>query len=699
MLIVLIVAAIVSLILGLLFPGDESRIEASIDGIAILGAVFIVSTVQSINNYSQEKQFEKLNKIKKDIQVKLIRKGESTQISIHELMVGDIIILGTGNQVPADGFYIDGYNFSCDQSNVTGEANPLKKSQKDRKMFCGTYVATGDCTMIATAVGTSSQWGNAMLSLIEDQEEPQETPLQKKLTKLARYIGYLGIAVAILVFVILMIYWGINQYRGGWNWYRLQDILGYFIIAVAIVVMAVPEGLPLAVTMSLAYSLMKMRSDQCLVRYLDACETMGGVTQICSDKTGTLTQNRMIVTKSLIGDVYFDDVIDPSVKSSLHPKVFHLLVEGISRNSLSYLEHSKTNSLPKYIGQPTECALLFWISKLNADYEKIRKTGSEIALRFAFSSTRKRMSTAIFINEEEEFYDEGSFRMYTKGASEIVLNRCVNLITSNGEIELISEEKRKEMEEYINKLARNGLRTFALAFKDLHQIPNESSDHQSESDEERIQNEMENELNLIGICGIEDKVRDEVPNAVKECMKAGIKVRMITGDNILTALNIAKECNIYKEGDIAIEGPEFSQLTDKEIDDLLPKLTVLARSSPNDKLRLVYRLKLKNELVAVTGDGTNDAPALKIAHIGLAMGGGTEVARDAADIIILDDNFSSIVKAVVWGRSVFDNIRKFLSFQLTVNLVRFFFGFFYYVNFLFLILILNFKLLVIFSKK
>jgi len=662
MLIILIIAAIVSLILGLVFPADNSwqaRLEGSIEGVAILGAVALVSVVQAVNNYVQEKQFQKLNKVKQDVQVKVIRDGISTQCSIYELVVGDLVILATGNQIPADGFYISGYNCSCNQSDMTGENAPVKKAEDRPQLISSTYVVTGDCTMLVVAVGFSSKWGKAQKDL-DEASEGRETPLQVKLGKLARYIGFIGLAVAALVFFVLVIYAIIEIYNewdeDKWDWSYLQYFLDAFIIAVTIVVVAVPEGLPLAVTMALAYSLMKMRKDMCLVRYLPACETMGGVTQICSDKTGTLTQNRMNVVQGVVAGKYFEQPVIDS-----HPNVSEVLRVGIARNSLAYLEPPKNpGGFPVYVGQPTECALLYWLKKMNIDYAQIRSEGPDVVLRFAFSSARKRMSTMIP-------KDDGGFRLYTKGAAEIILARSIRMMDSDGSIVSLDDEspKRDEFNQYIQTMAEKGLRTFALAFRDFDNLG--SPPDPSEYEEGVLENEMESKLTIIGIVGLEDPVRVEVPEAVRTCQRAGITVRMVTGDNIETARSIARQCNIWREGKMAIEGPQFEKLTDPELDKILPDLVILARCSPSDKIRLVRRLKANNELVAVTGDGTNDAPALRGAHIGLAMGSGTEVARDASDIIILDDNFTSIVKAVMWGRSVFDNIRKFLQFQLTVN--------------------------------
>jgi len=657
MLIILIIAAVVSLILGLAFPEAEDpttadRIEGSIEGVAILAAVALVSIVQAANNYVQEKQFQKLNKVKQNIPVKVIRGGKNVSVSIHDVYAGDVVELDTGNQVPADGYYISGHNCSVNESNMTGEPEPSRKKETNLKMLSGTYVVTGNCTMLVTATGLASQWGQALKELDEGSER-RETPLQEKLGKLARYIGFVGMGVASIVFVVMVIWWLVEHFVNDIDFTTndINVVLSYFIIAVTIVVVAVPEGLPLAVTMALAYSLMKMRKDMCLVRYLPACETMGGATQICSDKTGTLTQNRMTVTRGLIVGKRFQD----PVIHDLNPSVHHLLTEGIALNSTGHLQPpTQPGGFPIYIGQPTECALLAWINKLDVDYQVIREEGPQVLEQFSFSSARKRMSVVIQL-------PDGKYRMYTKGASEIIMDRCTSKLEPDNSTSPLQDNEKRQYMQLIDEMAGEGLRTLSIAYRDFDVFDigaySEDADHEP----------PEMKLTLIAIVGIEDPVRVEVPHAVRVCQGAGITVRMVTGDNKLTASSIARQCGILTEGGATVEGPEFAKMTDEEVDNILPRLQVLARSSPSDKIRLVKRLIANQELVSVTGDGTNDAPALRGAHIGLAMGGGTEVAKDASDIIILDDNFSSIVKAVMWGRSVFDNIRKFLQFQLTVN--------------------------------
>eukprot|EP01119_Soliformovum_irregulare_P015116 TRINITY_DN420_c0_g1_i1.p1 TRINITY_DN420_c0_g1~~TRINITY_DN420_c0_g1_i1.p1 ORF type:complete len:706 (-),score=251.71 TRINITY_DN420_c0_g1_i1:81-2198(-) len=390
--------------------------------------------------------------------------------------------------------------------------------------------------------------------------------------------------------------------------------------------------------------------DQNLVRHLAACETMGGATCICSDKTGTLTQNRMTVTKLWMAGSLYEEI--PTSKSGLADRVLNYLNEGIAVNSSAYIE-KREEGLPVFVGAKTECALLVLSDKLGSSYEDIRKD-AQIVRAYPFSSKKKRMSTLI--------KSDSGYRLYTKGASEVVLDLCTEVLDADGDAVRLDDEEKAKLMRTIEDWAGQGLRTLSLTVA----IHGDDLELPSESEKEC---HLEQKLILVAIVGIEDPLRDEVPGSVETCKRAGIKVRMLTGDNILTASSIGRKCGILTDG-IAIEGPKFRKMTMRELDQILPKLQIIARCSPEDKLKLVNRLKDLGEVVAVTGDGTNDSPALKAANVGFAMGiSGTEVAKDASDIILLDDNFSSIEKAVLWGRNVYDAIRKFIQFQLTVNIV------------------------------
>lgn len=441
------------------------------------------------------------------------------------------------------------------------------------------------------------------------------------------------------------------------------------------------KGLPLAVTISLAYSMIQMMKDQNLVRHLSACETMGGATNICSDKTGTLTQNRMTVRKLWMEGIRMEKM--SNLKEISNKAITHLLCESISINSSASLE--ERSGRIEYIGGRTECALLMLVRDLGLNYETFRKVlKKSIVHIFPFTSKKKRMSTLIRLDQpslkvnqeepsgtkgkkeevpdEEEYREMKKFRLHCKGASEMILERCEYLLDENAKTLPLEETKKEELKKIIEEWASHGFRTLAIAYREL--------ETNLEIKKEREAIDLDKNLTLLCIVGIEDPIREEVPSAVRECQKAGIVVRMVTGDNLLTAKNIASQCNILTKDGIAMEGPEFRQLTVEKFDSVLPRLQVIARCSPEDKLILVTRLRNIGEVVAVTGDGTNDALILKQADVGFAMGiQGTEVAKDASDIILLDDNFSSIEKAMIWGRNVYDSIRKFIQFQLTVNIV------------------------------
>ncbi|XP_074133088.1 plasma membrane calcium-transporting ATPase 3 isoform X5 [Sminthopsis crassicaudata] len=507
----------------------------------------------------------------------------------------------------------------------------------------------------------------------------EKSVLQGKLTKLAVQIGKAGLVMSAFTVVILVIYFVIHNFViGGRTWLSnctpvyVQYFVKFFIIGVTVLVVAVPEGLPLAVTISLAYSVKKMMKDNNLVRHLDACETMGNATAICSDKTGTLTTNRMTVVQSYVGDTHYKEIPDPN---NLNPKILDLLVHAISINSAyttKVLPPEKEGALPRQVGNKTECALLGFVLDLKQDFQPVRDQIPEQKLYkvYTFNSVRKSMSTVICM-------PDGGFRLFSKGASEILLKKCTNILNNNGELRSFRPRDRDEMvKKVIEPMACDGLRTICIAYRDF------SAGQEPEWDNE---NEIVGELTCIAVVGIEDPVRPEVPEAIRKCQRAGITVRMVTGDNINTARAIAAKCGIIQPGEdfLCLEGKEFNrrirnekgEIEQDRLDKVWPKLRVLARSSPTDKHTLVKgiidsTIGEQRQVVAVTGDGTNDGPALKKADVGFAMGiAGTDVAKEASDIILTDDNFSSIVKAVMWGRNVYDSISKFLQFQLTVNVV------------------------------
>lgn len=642
-LIMLMISAVVSLIFGLY----EDPSHGWIEGTAILAAVVLVVMVASLNDYHKEKQFRKLNEKKNNRQVKVIRGGVQSLVSVYDLLAGDVVTLETGDIIPADGLLIHGSDLQCDESCMTGESDMMKKNQNAPFLLASCQVVQGAGVMLVVSVGEHSEAGKVMKHL---SKAADETPLQEKLEELAEQIAKVGLCAAVLIFVVLSLKLAILTYvhKDPITIHLVSDLIKYFITAVTIVVVAVPEGLPLAVTIALAYSMMKMLQDQNLVRHLDACETMGGATTICSDKTGTLTLNQMTVMRAWIGGAVYNPI---STTNGLDNKVAKALFESVCLNSSAYEAKNDKGEL-EFIGSKTETALLAFARDNKYDYSKVRKD-SNIAKVYPFSSAKKSMATLVEV--------DGKFILHVKGASEVILARCDKFVGPKGEILPITDAVNQELQETILKFAKEGLRTLSLSYREY-----------PKTDLSRWEDEPNDSLVFLGLVGIKDPVRPAVPDAVKDCQRAGIIVRMVTGDNIITASKIAEECGILVPGDgnRAIEGPDFRALSDAEIDELLPTLRVMARSSPTDKHKLVSRLKALGQVVAVTGDGTNDAPALKEAHVGFAMGiAGTDVAKEASDIILMDDNFASIVKAMLWGRNVYDSIRKFLQFQLTVNAV------------------------------
>jgi Ca2+-transporting ATPase len=661
-LLLLIGAAIVSIILGSLPYTSDHPDTGWIDGVAILIAVVIVVCVTSGNDYQKQKQFQKLDAKKNDRVVKCIRNGDQMQVSIFDVRVGDVLMLETGDIVSADAIFISGHALKCDESALTGESDPIKKGHiedgLDPFLISGSQVIEGVGNVLVIAVGVNSFNGRTMMALRVPDED---TPLQQKLEVLAGNIGKFGMAAAALLLLIgipkYFIVAAVNKVDMSSPEFKKRvgsDIVRLIINAITIIVVAVPEGLPLAVTIALAYGMIKMLEDNNLVRHLAACETMGGATNICSDKTGTLTQNVMTVVTAWTGGKKFAEITERT-GDQLSKDLKDALFQGIAVNSNAF-EAPNQKGVMDFVGSKTECALLKFGKMTGYDYLTIRESFPVHQL-YPFSSARKRMSTVVKIAD-------GHYRIFTKGASEIVLAMCdrVMVVPDSGpsdisEVRPIDSNLQNHLKGVITEFATDALRTLCLAYADIHGEVDWSEP-------------PEHNMTLLAIVGIRDPLRPEVPEAVATCQRAGITVRMVTGDNITTAENIAKAAGILKPGGICMEGPKFRELPQDQMDRIIPRLQVLARSSPTDKQLLVGRLKELGEVVAVTGDGTNDAPALKMADIGFSMGiSGTEVAIAASDVVLLDDNFASIVKAALWGRNIFNAIRKFLQFQLTVNVV------------------------------
>uniref|UniRef100_A0A8C7L246 Calcium-transporting ATPase n=1 Tax=Oncorhynchus kisutch TaxID=8019 RepID=A0A8C7L246_ONCKI len=748
-LIILEVAAIVSLGLSFYRPPDAERehcgsaaggveddgeAEAGwIEGAAILLSVVCVVLVTAFNDWSKEKQFRGLqSRIEQEQKFAVVRGGQVIQIPVAEIVVGDVAQIKYGDLLPSDGILIQGNDLKIDESSLTGESDHVKKTlERDPMLLSGTHVMEGSGKMLVTAVGENSQTGIifALLGASEEDDDDEEekeakkkerkekkekktadgaamemqplnsdevdidekrksnlkekkekSVLQGKLTKLAVQIGKAGLVMSAITVIILVVLFVVDTFWvQGLPWHKdctpiyIQFFVKFFIIGVTVLVVAVPEGLPLAVTISLAYSVKKMMKDNNLVRHLDACETMGNATAICSDKTGTLTMNRMTVVQAYVADKHYRNVPEPQL---IPAAIMDILVLGISVNSAyttNIMSPEKEGGLPRQVGNKTECALLGFANDLKRDYQAIRNEIPEEKLYkvYTFNSCRKSMSTVLK-------NADGSFRMFSKGASEILLKKCSKLLTASGETKVFRPRDREDMvKKVIEPMASEGLRTICLAYRDFP-----VSEGEPDWDQE---NDILTSLTCVCVVGIEDPVRPEVPDAIKKCQRAGITVRMVTGDNINTARAIATKCGILQPGDefLCMEGKEFNrrirnekgEIEQERIDKIWPKLRVLARSSPTDKHTLVKGIidstvLEQRQVVAVTGDGTNDGPALKKADVGFAMGiAGTDVAKEASDIILTDDNFSSIVKAVMWGRNVYDSISKFLQFQLTVNVV------------------------------
>jgi Ca2+-transporting ATPase len=691
-------AAVISLALGLYQtfgtpakPG-EPHVEW-VEGVAIVVAIVIVVGVGALNDWQKERQFVKLNKKKDNREVKVIRSGKTMELSVHDVLAGDILLLEPGDMVPVDGVLIEGHGIKCDESSATGESDIIKKTASEevwrameaheplKKMdpfiLSGAKVTEGVGKFLVVATGVNSSYGKTMMSLREDSEV---TPLQSKLNTLAEYIAKLGGAAALLLFIVLFIKFCAKlpgDHRSPSD--KAQNFLNILIVAVTIVVVAVPEGLPLAVTLALAFATKRMTKDNNLVRVLRSCETMGNATTVCSDKTGTLTQNVMTVVAGTFGTtsrfsskaskdqdaqgVNIDSVDTSEFVGTLGDNVKTLMKDSIALNSTAF--EGEENGKTTFIGSKTETALLaFARDFLGMEAISTERSNAELVQFMPFDSGRKCMGVVQKIGNK--------YRLYVKGASEIMLRHATMIIRdpSKGiDGVSISNDNIATLNKLIETYASNSLRTIGFLYRDFEQWPPKNARRSEDDKTQAIFEDVLKDMTFLGVIGIQDPLRDGVTDAVMDCLTAGVFPRMVTGDNIMTAKAIASECGIFTPGGVALEGPVFRKMSKQEQLAVIPKLQVLARSSPDDKRVLVKRLKEMGETVAVTGDGTNDAPALKAADVGFSMGiAGTEVAKEASDIILMDDNFASIIKALMWGRAVNDAVQKFLQFQITVNI-------------------------------
>ena len=634
LIIILIVAGVLSLgISAYEYWGLGGSWSAFFEPAGILLAILLSTTLAFIFELKSDKEFSLLNQVDNEEQVIAIRKGKYTKIPKKDVVVGDIVILDNGCEVPADAELLESTDLSINESSLTGE--PICRKSPDpaqasddatypsNRVYRGTKVMEGHGICRVFAVGDATEYGKVYKQAQIDNGV--KTPLNEQLDRLGGQISKVSYALAALILIgrAIVYFHGLDGSHVVWIEfisYMLQSIM----IAVTLVVVAVPEGLPMAVTLSLAYSMRKMLATSNLVRRMHACETMGAATVICTDKTGTLTQNQMRVS-----DVWIADDVDTD-----------LLYQSIAVNSTASVEEN--NGKEEVIGNPTEGALLLWLKGQDGDYEALRAV-ADIAQELPFSTENKYMATILR-------QKEGKNLLLVKGAPEIIGKFCT-----------ISEEDLEHLRTYSEIHQKRGMRMLALAFKEL------------EADENAISNGklQVSGLQLISLFALSDPVREDVPDAVRECLDAGIDVKIVTGDNPGTAMEIGRQIGIWTDGDSSenvITGPELSALTDEQLQQIAGNLKIIARARPTDKERLVKALQARGEVVAVTGDGTNDAPALNAAHVGLSMGDGTSVAKEASDITILDNSFASIGRAVLWGRSLYRNIQRFILFQMTVNL-------------------------------
>jgi len=553
-LMILAVCAFVSLVVGIIMEGWPKGAQ---DGIGIVASILLVVFVTATSDYRQSLQFKDLDKEKKKITVQVTRNGYRQKISIYDLLPGDIVHLNIGDQVPADGLFLSGFSVCINESSLTGESEPVNVSDLNPFLLSGTKVQDGSCKMLVTTVGMRTQWGKLMATLSEGGDD--ETPLQVKLNGVATIIGKIGLFFAVVTFSVLVqgLFSRKLQEGSQWTWSGddAMEIVEFFAIAVTIVVVAVPEGLPLAVTLSLAFAMKKMMNDKALVRHLAACETMGSATTICSDKTGTLTTNHMTVVKACIcGKIKeVKSSIDSSdFSSDLPDSAIAILLESIFNNTGGEVVKNENGKI-EILGSPTETAILEFGLSLGGDFHKERQASKLVKVE-PFNSIKKRMGVVLQL-------PDGGYRAHCKGASEIILAACDKFVDSNGKIVPLDEDSISHLNDTIEKFANEALRTLCLAYIDIH-------------DEFLVGSPIPiNGYTCVGIVGIKDPVRPGVRESVAICRSAGITVRMVTGDNINTAKAIARECGILTDG-IAIEGPEFREMSEKELLDIIPKIQV-----------------------------------------------------------------------------------------------------------------------------
>ena len=645
---VLLVAACFSLLISI-FENEYA------ETIGIILAILLATGIGFYFEYDANKKFDLLNSVNEETPVKVLRNGQVQVIPRKDVVVGDVVLLETGDEIPADGDLIEAVSLQVNESNLTGEPVISKTTDKahfhpdatypSNRLMRGTTVVDGRARMCVDCVGDATEIGKVARQSTEQTSEP--TPLNIQLDKLANLISKVGFSVAGLAFAIffikdVLLHYPFSTFTSFADWLpALKATLQYFMMAVTLIVVAVPEGLPMSVTLSLALNMRRMLVTNNLVRKMHACETMGAITVICTDKTGTLTQNQMQV-----GDAAF-------YASEGNDALKQLIYQGIAVNSTAFLEENNGEAKPKGVGNPTEVALLLWLHAQGIDYLKLRETATVID-QLTFSTERKYMATLVKAAEA------GKHILFVKGAPEIVYAKCSQVWLPEGICPANAHQSM--VDNQLLGYQAKAMRTLGFAYKIV-------------DDTEIDCAQQVNDMTFIGVVAISDPVREDVPPAINRCVDAGIGVKIVTGDTPGTATEIARQIGLWTEADTdrnRITGTEFANLTDDEALNRVMDLKIMSRARPTDKQRLVQLLQQKGAVVAVTGDGTNDAPALNHAQVGLSMGSGTSVAKEASDITLLDDSFKSIATAVMWGRSLYKNIQRFILFQLTINFVALF---------------------------
>lgn len=636
MIIMLIMAGVIALAVNIIRSatgGEADYWECA----GVFAAILLSVIITVIMEGKSAKAFEALSRINNNTQVKAIRDGITFMLNQKDIVVGDILLLSTGDKIPADGRLLESTGLAADESALTGESVPAKKNaefetadektplaERGNMLYCGNFITNGYCKMVVTAVGDSTEFGKIARELTELKQS--STPLQEKLERLGKTITILGVIAASIVFISQLLSFASH---GG---LILEEVMEAFVTSIVLIVAAVPEGLPTIVAVSLSINIIKLSSQNALVKKMIASETVGCINVICSDKTGTLTENKMTV-----GAFY-----DWAWHRDTSKLTSSWLIHNVCLNTTADIGENGT-----FIGNPTECALLNFYEK-SAERKKSGKSyrderdEHDVLHAFPFSSELKHMTTISKV--------DGKIISYVKGSPEAVFAMC-NL----------SDAARTDIEMYIMQAQKMAMRVIAFAHKELPSM--------RDFEDEAEHRNMESNMVFDGFVAISDPLRTDVYDAVESCRAAGIDLKILTGDNIVTATAIANELHILDNGSIAVEAKDIADLSDAELSARLPAINVIARSTPTIKMRVVQLLKAQGNVVAVTGDGINDAPALKNADVGIAMGiSGTEVSKEASDIVLLDDSFSTIVKAVEWGRNIYENFKRFISFQLTVNL-------------------------------